>query len=177
VVDAICALPHPVPTNAIAAPLCMTHLLTGSDDGYIRDYDIFTACNGKNFLSAPQRQHCGFVEGVIKAGVLRSWWKSSLPTAAEQADVSSKESVHSLLSHSDSLWGLSGSEVNPLTSICAPISLNICSERHHQPLYNTPRPWQNCTHIYGTQGPGGKYGNVSRRRKLFQRWLGRRDNS
>ena len=110
-VDAICALPHPVPTNALASSLCMSHLITGSDDGYIRDYDIFAACNGKNFLTAPQRQHCGFVEGVIKAGVLRSWWESTSSSATEPSETKSKEAVHSLLSHSDALWGLSGLEV------------------------------------------------------------------
>jgi hypothetical protein len=126
VVDAICALPHPVPTNAIAASLCMSHLLTGSDDGYIRNYDIFTACNGKNFLSAPQRSHCGFVEGVIKAGVLRSWWESTPPPPAESIEAISKESVHSLLAQSDSLWGLSGLEVS-LTGCIATCILILIS--------------------------------------------------
>ena len=51
----------------------MTHLLTGSDDGYIRDYDVFAAVNGKVFLTAPQRQHCGVIEGIMKAGQIRYW--------------------------------------------------------------------------------------------------------
>jgi hypothetical protein len=57
-VEAICALPHPVPTHSLAATPCMTHLLTGSEDGYIRDYDIFSAVNGKIFdcPSTPPRR-------------------------------------------------------------------------------------------------------------------------
>src|ERR1700732_2345121 len=57
-IEAVCAIAHPVPTHALAFSLCMSHLLTGSDDGYIRDYDVFAAVNGKSFLTAPQRHHC-----------------------------------------------------------------------------------------------------------------------
>ncbi|GLB34897.1 putative WD40 repeats [Lyophyllum shimeji] len=54
-VEAISALPHPAPTHALASSLCMTHLLTGSDDGYIRDYDVFAAVNGKGSYDAGGR--------------------------------------------------------------------------------------------------------------------------
>ncbi|CDO69505.1 hypothetical protein BN946_scf184785.g10 [Trametes cinnabarina] len=46
-VEAICAIPHPCATHTLASSLCMTHLITGSDDGYIRDYDTYAAVNGK----------------------------------------------------------------------------------------------------------------------------------
>ncbi|TCD64644.1 Transcription factor spt8 [Steccherinum ochraceum] len=75
-VEAICAIPHPVPTHSLAASACMTHLLTGSEDGYIRDYDIFSAVNGKVFLTAPQRAHCGVMEGIMKAAQIKSWWEN-----------------------------------------------------------------------------------------------------
>ncbi|EIN07302.1 WD40 repeat-like protein [Punctularia strigosozonata HHB-11173 SS5] len=112
-VEAICAIPHPVPTHALASSLCMTHLLTGSDDGYIRDYDIFAAVNGKNFLTAQQRHHCGVIEGTMKAGQLRCWWENpakppgfGVPGQRE----SHLAPVYSLLMHSDALWALSGSD-------------------------------------------------------------------
>lgn len=91
----------------------MTHLLTGSDDGYIRDYDIYAACNGKTYLTAPQRHHCGFVEGIMKAGVIRSWWENAPPNSKPSEDPveSTYSPVYSLLLHSDALWGLSGSKV------------------------------------------------------------------
>lgn len=113
-VEAICALPHPVSTHALAASACMTHLLTGSDDGYIRDYDIFSALNSKNFLTAPQRHHSGVVEGIMKSGQLRFWWENpefrpngALP-GEEEAPLSP---VYSLAMHSDALWGLAGTDV------------------------------------------------------------------
>jgi transcriptional activator SPT8 len=117
-VEAICALPHPVPTHALASSFCMTHLLTGSDDGYIRDYDVFSAVNGKGVLSAPQRSHSGVVEGTMKAGQLRFWWENlAAPAISIPSDATLKEEdqalspVYSLAMHSDALWALAGTDV------------------------------------------------------------------
>ena len=121
-VEAICAIAHPEPTHALAASRCMSHLLTGSVDGYIRDYDVYAAVNGKTFLTAPQRQHCGVVEGTMKAGQLRFWWEN--PAAAAYSDLvedTSRDQVCSLAMQSDALWALAGSEVcnhpSPLLAI------------------------------------------------------------
>lgn len=88
----------------------MLHLLTGSEDGYIRDYDIFSALNGKVFLSAPQRHHAGVVEGIMKAGQIRSWWEN--PAGPVDNGDFELSPVHSLAMHSDALWGLSGTNVS-----------------------------------------------------------------
>ena len=101
---------QPVPTHALAATPCMLHLLTGSEDGYVRDYDIFSAVNGKVFLSAPQRHHAGVVEGIMKAGQIRSWWENTVSTG-DGGDLELSP-VHSLAIHSDALWGLAGTNVN-----------------------------------------------------------------
>nr|VWO98652.1 Peptidyl-prolyl cis-trans isomerase (PPIase) (EC [Ganoderma boninense] len=111
-VEAICAIPHPCATHALASSLCMTHLITGSDDGYIRDYDLFAAVNGKIFLTAPQRQHCGVIEGIMKAGQVRCWWENAIPMV--NPDGSAGEApmypVYSLAMQSDALWSLAGSD-------------------------------------------------------------------
>ncbi|KAF8580866.1 WD40 repeat-like protein [Ramaria rubella] len=135
-VETVCALPHPVATHSLASSMCMTHLLTGSDDGYIRDYDVFTACNGKNFLSQPQRQHCGIQEGAIKAPVARMWWENPLrpPGQIDDNPVGPFLSpVYSLLVHSDALWGLSGSSARPprrIPSRAPAGSINLFTIRH-----------------------------------------------
>ncbi|KAF7976733.1 hypothetical protein HWV62_5923 [Athelia sp. TMB] len=109
-VEAVCAIAHPTPTHALAHSLCMTHLLTGSDDGYIRDYDIFAAVNGKAFLTAPQRHHCGVVEGIMKAGQIRYWWENPKPAGNPPgSEENSIAPVYSLLLQSDALWSLAGS--------------------------------------------------------------------
>ncbi|KAI6045758.1 WD40 repeat-like protein [Pisolithus marmoratus] len=113
-VEAVCAIPHPVPTHALASSFCISHLLTGSEDGYIRDYDIFTSVNGKITLTAPQRHHCNVVEGNMKAGQIRCWWENpdylgpqaGYPTAGE----SLLSPVYSLAMHSDALWALGGTQ-------------------------------------------------------------------
>ncbi|KAG1756701.1 WD40 repeat-like protein [Suillus paluster] len=110
-VEAICAIPHPVPTHALASSFCMTHLLTGSDDGFIRDYDIFAAVNGKTTLTAPQRHHCNVVEGNMKAGQIRCWWENSdyVPQSVyPPMGDSSPCPVYSLAMHSDAVWALGG---------------------------------------------------------------------
>jgi transcriptional activator SPT8 len=94
----------------------MSHLLTGSDDGYIRDYDIFTSLNGKNFLTAPQRHHSGVVEGIMKSGNLRFWWENPANLGPPQQQGPGEEDpplapVHSLAMHSDALWCLAGTDV------------------------------------------------------------------
>ncbi|KAJ7667754.1 WD40 repeat-like protein [Mycena polygramma] len=128
-VEAICALPHPVPTHALAASACMTHLITGSDDGYIRDYDIFAAVNGKNFLTAPQRHHAGVVEGIMKSGQIRFWWENPAPMNTAKVngmgfggeDEPSLSPVYSLAMHSDALWTLAGTDVG---------HINLFTTRH-----------------------------------------------
>ena len=111
-VEAICAIAHPEPTHALATSLCTSHLLTGSEDGYIRDYDVFASVNGKTFLTAPQRQHCGVVEGTMKAGHLRMWWENpGVPVSDSVIEDHTRSSVTSLAMHSDALWALGGTEV------------------------------------------------------------------
>ncbi|THH26564.1 hypothetical protein EUX98_g7621 [Antrodiella citrinella] len=138
-VEAVCAIPQPVPTHSLAASACMTHLLTGSDDGYIRDYDIFAAVNGKVFLTAPQRQHCGVMEGLMKAATLKSWWenpvdRNTLSNPAEEAPLCAP---YSLLMHSDALWVLSGSKegnINLFTARHDPGRLIHTMTRHRGPV-------------------------------------------
>lgn len=143
-IEAICALPHPVPTHALASSLCMTHLLTGSDDGYIRDYDIFTAVNGKNFLTAPQRHHASVVEGLMKSGQLRFWWENPAMSDASRrlggANTFEEElilsPVYSLAMHSDALWTLAGTNAG---------HINLFTIRHD--------PGNLCHVMNGHRGP------------------------
>ncbi|KAF8610012.1 WD40 repeat-like protein [Ceratobasidium sp. AG-I] len=120
-IDPICAFPHPVATHALASSRCMTHLLTGSDDGFVRDYDFYASCNGKVLLTAPQRQHCGLGEGVMKGGVLRMWWDNPsgegnalssggdvTPGPTNPLEGGSPSPVYCMAVHSDALWGLGG---------------------------------------------------------------------
>lgn len=99
----------------------MSHFLSGSEDGYIRDYDIFTALNGKTFLSAPQRHHAGVVEGLMKAGQLYCWWENPSAPSSKKSngttladDDAGTAPVYSLAMHSDALWALAGSDVRHL---------------------------------------------------------------
>ena len=96
----------------------MTHLLTGSDDGYIRNYDIFSSANSKNFLTAPQRHHSGVVEGLMKSGQVRFWWANKGPSSVSPSNAipgvveEPLAPVYSLAMHSDALWTLAGTDVS-----------------------------------------------------------------
>ncbi|KAG9004261.1 Transcription factor spt8 [Tulasnella sp. JGI-2019a] len=115
-IDPICALPHPVPTSCLASSVCMTYLTTGSEDGFVRCYDFFAGINGKTFLTAPQRHHCGIGEGTMKAGVLKMWWENYAPTGLgnggpaknEDGEDKTLSPVHSMAMQGDALWSLSG---------------------------------------------------------------------
>lgn len=90
----------------------MTHFLTGSEDGFIRNYDFFAGVNGKVMLTAPQRHHCGLGEAPMKGGVIRSWWEN--PANGDSEDDGSLSPVYSMVVHSDALWGISGTTVRSL---------------------------------------------------------------
>ncbi|GBE81951.1 WD40-repeat-containing domain protein [Sparassis latifolia] len=136
-VEAICAIPHPVPTHCLASSACMTHLLTGSEDGYIRDYDVFAAVNNKVVLTAPQRHHCGVMEGDMKAGQIKCWWENLADVGSSIAPEEPPLSpVYSLAMHSDALWALAGSKLG---------HINLFTVRHD--------PGQLCHVMRGHRGP------------------------
>ncbi len=146
--QAICALPHPGPVHSLASSVCMSHLLTGSDDGYIRDYDIFTALNGKTFLSAPQRHHAGVVEGLMKAGQLYCWWENPAPPSPKKANGTSPvdetpglSPVYSLAMHSDALWALGGSDVRRPVRFRKFRLSNRLLDRTHKLIHRAARTW------------------------------------
>ena len=121
----------------------MSHLLTGSDDGYIRDYDVFAAVNGKSFLTAPQRHHCGVVEGIMKAGQIRCWWENPDLSRFDASSPASEEPavspVYSLLMHSDALWALAGSNVGLAISLPQISSHIYPVDWTYQSLHSAPR--------------------------------------
>ncbi len=95
----------------------MSYLLTGSDDGFIRCYDFFASVNGKTYLTAPQRHHCGIGEGTMKAGVLKMWWENWAPSPSldkNEPDGKILSPVRSMAMQSDALWSLSGTAVRRL---------------------------------------------------------------
>ncbi|KAF8328886.1 WD40-repeat-containing domain protein [Cantharellus anzutake] len=106
-IEPLAAFPHPVATHSLASSICLTHLLTGSQDGFIRDYDVFACANGKTLLTAPQRAHTGMADTNLKAGVLRSWWEN-LEDGARPLAETALSPVHSMTLQADALWGLSG---------------------------------------------------------------------
>lgn len=141
----------------------MSHLLTGSDDGYIRDYDIFTALNGKTFLSAPQRHHAGVVEGLMKAGHLYCWWEN--PTAPNPKKLNGSAGddmgvapVYSLAMHSDALWALAGSDVRDAYSTTLSSQTDFVffplSQSGHVNLFTVRHePGRLCHVMNGHRGP------------------------
>ena len=166
-VEAICALPHTAPSYALASSLCMSHLLTGSEDGYIRDYDLFTGLNGKTFLSAPQRHHCGVVEGILKYAPIRYWWENPSDLKREEgAEEPPLSPVYSLLMQSDALWSLAGTEVW-LVVVPRPRSLTGIQVRQHQPFHRSTRPWPSLLRPARTSWCGFSHVYGTRRKKLF----------
>ncbi len=128
-IEPLAAFPHPVATHSLASSLCLTHLLTGSHDGFIRDYDVYASANGKTLLTAPQRAHTGMADTNLKAGILRSWWEN-LEDGARPLPETSLSPVYSMTMQADALWGLSGTAVGSIcryTLTLVMICCNWCS--------------------------------------------------
>lgn len=73
------AAPQSTSINAIAALPDMRWVFTGGTDGYIRKYNWPDSVNGKLALTVAQRHP--FVDSVVKAGVLQSYWENEDATS------------------------------------------------------------------------------------------------
>ncbi|KAI7906667.1 WD40-repeat-containing domain protein [Cokeromyces recurvatus] len=126
----IVAAVHPTPISSLATTHCYRWVFTGSEDGYIRKWDFFSSMNGKTSLTQAQRHY--FVDSVVYAGVLSSWWENE-----EVPETNSNESslppikpfdiklspVFSLAVQSEALWALSG---------CENGAINLSTVRHEE---------------------------------------------
>ncbi|KAL5042679.1 hypothetical protein BDW71DRAFT_189409 [Aspergillus fruticulosus] len=94
------AAPHSTSINAITATADMRWVFSGGSDGYVRKFNWVDSINSKLMLTVAQRHP--FVDSVIKAGVLMTYW--------ENMDGNALSPVYSLASQSEGLWLLSGLE-------------------------------------------------------------------
>ncbi|KAJ9126073.1 hypothetical protein QFC24_002345 [Naganishia onofrii] len=74
--DPTIVIPHPCATYSLAATPCLSYLLTGNQDGYVRSWDFWASANGGSALTAVQRGVANLGEGVNKAGVAKGYWKN-----------------------------------------------------------------------------------------------------
>ncbi|KAF4624158.1 hypothetical protein G7Y89_g14017 [Cudoniella acicularis] len=115
------AAPQSTSINAIAATPDMRYWFTGGSDCYVRKYDGVATVNGKTLLTVAQRHP--FVDSVVKAGVLMTYWDNEEPIAKHPGEDPSLSPVYSLAIQSQALWMLSG-----LESGC----INLYSVRHDE---------------------------------------------
>ncbi|KAL3440325.1 WD40-repeat-containing domain protein [Aspergillus insuetus] len=94
------AAPHSTSINAITATADMRWVFSGGSDGYVRKFNWVDSMNSKLMLTVAQRHP--FVDSVIKAGVLMTYW--------ENMDGTALSPVYSLATQSEGLWLLSGLE-------------------------------------------------------------------
>ncbi|OJD19341.1 hypothetical protein AJ78_00703 [Emergomyces pasteurianus Ep9510] len=94
------AAPHSTSINAVTATADMRWVFSGGSDGYVRKFNWVDSINSKLMLTVAQRHP--FVDSVVKAGVLMTYW--------ENMDGNALSPVYSLASHSQGLWLLSGLE-------------------------------------------------------------------
>jgi transcriptional activator SPT8 len=103
------AAPQSTSVNAICATFDTRWVFSGGSDGYIRKFNWVDSVNNKLALTVAQRHP--FVDSVVKAGVMMTYWenwdaRSRLGGPAETNQVLSP--VYSLACHSQGLWLLSG---------------------------------------------------------------------
>lgn len=137
--DPIIVIPHPGHVHSLAATPCLTYLLTGSSDGYVRVYDFWSSANGKNLLTVQQRGVANLGEGVNKGPVVRGYWKNEVEVEEvvggeekgekaegeellpwmvaenekrERVRVKKMQPVHSMAVQSEGLWAVTGTDVS-----------------------------------------------------------------
>lgn len=117
------AAPQATSINAVAITPDLRYWMTGGSDGYIRKYDGPGTINGKQLLTVAQRHP--FVDSVVKAGILMSYWENEEPgppnPRGNEEHVLSP--VYSLAVNSQALWLLSGLESG---------GINLQSVRHDE---------------------------------------------
>lgn len=117
------AAPQATSINAMAITPDLRYWMTGGSDGYIRKYSGIETINGKQLLTVAQRHP--FVDSVVKAGALVSYWENEEAPSASGAPAEDHtlSPVYSLAVHSQALWLLSGTEAG---------GINLQSVRHDE---------------------------------------------
>lgn len=116
------AAPQATSINAMAITPDLRYWITGGSDGYIRKYDGMGTINGKQQLTVAQRHP--FVDSVVKAGMLMSYWENEEPAPPNaRAEERVLSPVYSLAIQSEALWLLSGLESG---------GINLQSVRHDE---------------------------------------------
>lgn len=117
------AAPQSTSINALAVTPDLRYWMTGGSDGYIRKYDGPGTINGRQLLTVAQRHP--FVDSVVKAGILMSYWENEEPPSASArgAEEHILSPVYSLAVHSNALWLLAGTEGG---------GINLQSVRHDE---------------------------------------------
>lgn len=121
------AAPQATSINAIAITPDLRFWMTGGSDCYIRKYDGAGTINGKQLLTVAQRHP--FVDSVVKAGILMSYWENEEPpppassSTSRGAEEHILSPVYSLAVHSQALWLLAGTEGG---------GINLQSVRHDE---------------------------------------------
>lgn len=107
------AAPQSTSINALTATPDMRWVFSGGADGYVRMYNWVETANGKVPLTVAQKHP--FVDSVMKAGSLTTYWENeetSMRTPPAQSAEESKETspVYSLAVQREAIWLLSGLE-------------------------------------------------------------------
>lgn len=106
------AAPQSTSINAIAATPDMKWVFSGGTDGYVRMFNWMDTVNGKVPLTVAQKHP--FVDSVMKAGSLVTYWENEEPqirTPPQNSDEGKWTSpVYSLAVQHQAVWLLSGLE-------------------------------------------------------------------
>ncbi|OCF30840.1 transcriptional activator SPT8 [Kwoniella heveanensis BCC8398] len=113
-IEAIVGIPLPSPVHSLATTACLSYVLAGSQDGYVRAYDLWASINGGQMMTAQQRSVVGLGETVSKAGVGRGWWANEVEGISAGGIEKRSEPVYSMAAESDGLWALTGTQSGPI---------------------------------------------------------------
>ncbi|WWD02379.1 hypothetical protein V865_000418 [Kwoniella europaea PYCC6329] len=111
-IEAIAGIPLPSPVHSLASTSCLSYLLAGSQDGYVRAYDLWGSVNGGQMMTAQQRSVVGLGETINKAGVGRGWWANEVEGINNGSVGKRAEPVYSMACEGDGLFTLTGTQAS-----------------------------------------------------------------
>ncbi|WWC63085.1 uncharacterized protein I303_105684 [Kwoniella dejecticola CBS 10117] len=113
-IEAIVGIPLPSPVHSLGYTSCLSYVLTGSQDGYVRAYDFWGSVNGGQLMTAQQRNAVGLGETINKAGVARGWWANEVEGINGGSVSKRAEPVYSIACEGDGLFVLTGTQSGPI---------------------------------------------------------------
>ncbi|WWC90902.1 uncharacterized protein L201_005840 [Kwoniella dendrophila CBS 6074] len=153
-IEAIVGIPLPSPVHSLTSTTCLSYLLAGSQDGYVRVYDLWSSVNGNQMMTAQQRSVVGLGETINKAGVGRGWFENQVITETQNSNHNNHNNQNGNV-NGTIVIGIDGGSNTPTPATTTPTTTTT---KKAEPVYSMACEGDGLFTLTGTQsGPINLY--------------------